>query len=56
MTSEIRREYHVARGYVAALGACLDHLDRMGLDPSFTRAARLRLRQTAPRRRRDRRS
>ncbi|MCI2423896.1 hypothetical protein MOQ72_41505 [Saccharopolyspora sp. K220] len=47
MTSELRREYHVACGYLSALQACFDHLDRQGMDQVWTASARLSLEHIA---------
>lgn len=47
MTSELRREYNVACGYVSALQGCLDHLDRLGMDRMWTGMARTSLKHVA---------
>lgn len=40
VTSDVRREYNIARGYLSALEMCCDHLDRMGVDRAWTASAR----------------
>jgi hypothetical protein len=43
----MRQEYNVACGYLQALQGCLDHLDRLGMDPAWTGSARSSLEHIA---------
>lgn len=47
--SDLRHEYNVARGYLAALQGCLDHLERLGVDETATGSARFSLNHIAQR-------
>lgn len=47
-SSEIRREYHIARGYLTPLRECMDNLNRLDVHTAWTDSARLSVEHVDP--------